>query len=237
MYVAVHCIVMESSIVPFQPVYSYTLFDPSQPISVESSLSRHRQFSDIITLSQDDFNCVLEWAYPDVAYRGNTFPVSEREAFPAAILAEIQRMFGTAGYASYEVRFNEEKKEYVLIGLQGKRRFVLAQWRENNEVRSIRELIDDVTPFMKQFIARHGRIGKLALFLGASALACSITYIRFESLTASQSLVLWYAACTFASLAGAALAWFGLNYMKFQSATVAFEIETIEDDPVGVVFW
>lgn len=227
---------MESVTVPLPGSYSYTIFDPLQSVQFESNPTRHYQHPDTITLSQDDFNCVLEWAYPDVAYQGSALPMSGREAFPAHILSEIQQTFGNAGYASYEVRYSEEKNEYFLIGLKGSERHHLAQWRQDAEVRSVRELIDDAAPSMRQFMMRHKQIGRLVIFLGAAAGALEFTNWRLDSISPNSSNILHYSAVVFFCLAGAALVWFGLNYGKSQSAEVVFEIEEIDKEVIGVSY-
>lgn len=227
---------MESVIVPLPESYSYTIFDPTQPIRFESSSTRHYQHPDVITLSQDDFNCVLEWAYPDVVCQGGTLPIGKQEAFPENILSEIQQIFGNAGYASYEVRYSEEKNEYFLIGLKGGERHHLAQWRQDIEVRSVRVLIDDTAPSMRQFMMRHSRIGRLVILLVSAALALELTNWRLDSLSSEASHVLYYAAIIFFCFAGAALAWFGLNSGKSQSAEVVFEIEEIDDKPINAYY-
>lgn len=224
---------MESKIVRLpQSDYKLIWIDPSQPIQIEC---REKGSRDIITISRQDAMSIVQWAYPDVVYFGAGLPDEKHDAFPELHLKEFHRKIDNAGYEYYEVRYSEEHDEYFLMGVQGSARYPFAQWRRQEDVRSLREIVDDAAPLMHQCIARHGRVGRLSIFLGIVALALVAVDQKIGGFAANK-LLLYYASSVFFVAAGLAFAWFLVTYRKYLGATAIIMVENIEDDPVGAIF-
>ncbi len=214
-----------------QSNYYYSLIDPSQPIEVECRESGRQG---TITLSRQDAIRLVQWAYPDVVYFNASLPNETTDVFPVVILKALHQRSRSIGYDYYEVRFSEPHEECFLMGVKNSMRFPLAQWRNGEDVRSLRMIIDDAAPLMHQFITRHGRWGRLSIFLLVAALVLFCADARLGSAITDKAL-LHYAGYLFLVAAGYALIWFFLNYRKYLGATTIIMVENIEDDPVGGV--
>lgn len=215
----------------------WSIFDHTQKVRIESSLSRDPKKPDLIELSQQDIVDIVEWAFPDLLYRSVTFPFPYacKVDVPLSIDA-IQTILDNEIFTRFDIRLNEEYGEFFLLGFIGKTGYQLAQWRYEGELRSLRMMIDDVTPAMKQWKRRHLRMGILGIFLGCGALALNLSYWRLQSQGTDVSSLIRYTSYFFFALSGAAVALYWATYRRLQSATVITAIEHMEDDPVGVVF-
>lgn len=214
----------------------WSIFDHSQKVRIESNLSGDPKKPDLIDLSQQDVVDIVEWAFPDLLYRSATFPFPYvcKVDVPLSIEA-IQTILDSEIYTRFDIRFNEEHGEFFLLGYVGKTGYQLAQWRYEGELRSLRMMIDDVAPAMKQCKRRHLRMGILGIFLGCGAIALNLSYWRLQSQGTDVSLLILYTSYLFFVLSGATVALYWTTYRRFQGATVITAIERMEDDPVGVV--
>lgn len=225
---------MERKIVGLpQSDYKYFILDPSQPIQLEC---REGTQKGIITLRQIDLLNILEWAYPDAIYKNDALPEKSSDIFPAYVLNTLRCKLDGKGYEWYEVRYNAEANEYVLLGLKERQWYHLALWRLSLPVRSLREVVDDAAPYMHTFIDRHAASARLCFYLVGAAVASFIAYDRLLASQSHPSLMLYYVSWFFCCLSGITVGWYILSYKKYQRASTIRMVENIEDDIVGTVF-
>lgn len=209
-----------------QSEYNLNTIDPLQTVRIPSRLDQ----KDIIKLSNQDVMNILEWAYPDVVYAESVIPSEVTTVFPQIALIAIRKAHLDAGYLSYEVRYSEDANEFMLIGVTKGQRLPLVQWRKYNEVRSLRTLIDDATPLMKEWSTRHLHIGVLGLVLSCGAGALAFTQARLATLSENPPHNLLYAAYIFFALAAAAVFWFLMKYPKYLRASTVKMVEEKENE-------
>ncbi len=224
---------MERKIVDLPKSYKYSILDPLQPIQLEC---REGTQKGIITLTQNDFLNIVEWAYPICVYYAADLPKEPTDVFSRPMLLAIARACKDAGYTGYEVWFNAEANEYLLLGQKDKQRYHLAQWRLGQEVRSLREIVDDAAPYMHSYMDRHKAAGRLCFYLLGAATISFVTYDRLLGSSAHPSLMLLYASYAFFFLSATVIVWYMFSFKKYQRASAISMVENYEDDIVGAVF-